>query len=518
MKPVEYRNDLYDVFAGPETPVSEKVDRALELGLEYLQLSIGFFTRIDGGVQEFVQVKGDHPKILPGESCPLEKAYCRRTIELESPLAIQNAATSPAISDSAVETFELGAYIGARVIVNDETVGTVCFADADTRDGEFSDPESYFVELFARLVGQALERQAYETELAVHAEEVNTKDEVYRAVIDSSFDLVFQIDADGRFTYLSSTLEDLLGYTPEEYVGEPFSTLLPDEETEAVAQGLYEAVMGGQTLEEQYFPLEDSTEEIILVDLRVTPLYSGDVPPDARTPADIVGVQGMARYAMDRKQRERLIRVLNRVLRHNLRNDMNVISGYAAVLQGELSGENATYASKIAETSDRLVTLSETARKLEENVDAPAELTGVDIVPVVIRAVNQIEERYPDVTVAIESPESAIAKAAPRLETAVWELVDNAAKHAGEHPSITVTVREEGESRVLIQIIDDGPGLPEQERAVLVSGEEKPLIHGSGLGLWLVHWIVESLDGQLTVENGEKKTIIEISLERAVEP
>lgn len=513
MKPVEYRNELYEVFASPGEPVSGKIDRGLEIGMNYLGLSIGFFTKIGGGIQEFVHVKGNHPEIMPGETCPLENAYCRRTIELESPLAVQDAVASPAISDSAIETFDLGAYIGARVIVDDETYGTICFADTDTRDAAFSDAESYFVELLAGLVGQALERQVYEEELAAQTKVVDNQEEVYRAVVDSSFDLVFQIDGDGHFTYFSSAVEELLGYTPDEYVGEPFTSLLPGQETEVLAQKLYEAVMGGQTIEEQYFPLEDHTGDIVLVDLRVTPLYSGDVPPDDRTPADIVGVQGMARDAMGRLRRERLIRVLNRVLRHNLRNDINIISGYAGMLQDRLSGENETYAMKIVETSERLVNLSETARKFEENLDDPVELTAVDIVPVVTRAANQIDKRYPDVSISLKTPGSAVAKSAPRLQTAIEELVDNAAKHTGKDPSIEITVRAERESRVSIRIRDNGPGLPEQERRVLLAGEETPLIHGSGLGLWLVHWIVESLDGQLTVTEGTEKTSIGIILE-----
>lgn len=161
------------------------------------------------------------------------------------------------------------------------------------------------------------------------------------------------------------------------------------------------------------------------------------------------------------------------------------------------------------------MTLSETARKLEENFEAPAELSAVDIVPVVTRAAQQIDDRYPDATIGIHTPDSAVAKSAPRLETAVWELVDNAAKHAGENPSLDVTVHEEDDSQVVIRVDDDGPGLPEQERAVLLSGEETPLIHGSGLGLWLVHWIVESLDGELTLREREEGTSIEISLKRA---
>jgi PAS domain S-box-containing protein len=513
MTPVEYRERLYAALGDSNQPVEARIDRALEIGVEYLGLPIGFCTRIEADVQEIVHATGTHDLIQPGETCPLEDAYCRRTVEIESPLAIQDADASSAISDSAVETFGLGAYIGARIVVQDETWGTICFAATETRDREFSDAEGYFVELAARLLGQVLEQQSYEREIQLREQEVNTKEEVYRAVVDASFDLVFQIGPDGRFTYVSETIEDLLGYTAEDYLGEPFVSLLPDQETVEIAEEVYEAVMQGETVEREYFPLEHETTERVLVDIRVTPLYSGEVPPEERTPADIVGVQGMARDARDRQRRQRIISILNRVLRHNLRNDMGVISGYANILQDRLTDENATYARKIGETSDRLITLSETARKFEENIDTPPELDTVDIVPTVREVASQIEERYSDATVTVTTPESAVANSAPRLEIALWELLDNAAKHSGEDPSIAISVQI-ADTQAVIRVADDGPGLPENERDVLVSGDETPLVHGSGLGLWLVYWIVESIGGMLTVHDSEGRTCIEIALER----
>lgn len=515
MEPVEYREQLHDIVADPDLSVETRIDRVLELGTEYLSLPIGFFTRIDAGTQEIVQSTGDHPLIQPGETCPLDRAYCRRTIEIESPLAIQDADGSSSISETAVETFELGSYIGARIIVRDGTYGTLCFADSETRGESFSKGERYFVELAARLVGYAIERNDYERELAAHETEINEKEEVYRAAVDASFDLVLQIDDDGRFTFVSPTIEDLLGYPVDDYIGEPFTGMLPDQETIDLAEEMYEAVMAGETVEQQYFPLQHRTEDIVLVDIRVTPLYAGDVPPEERTPEDIVGVQGMARDARERHRRERLISVLNRVLRHNLRNDMDVISGFADVLEERLTGEEATYARKISDTSQRLVTLSETARTLEQNLEEPPDVGEEDIVPDVTAAVEQIAERYPDASITITAPDVAVARTAPRLETAVSELLDNAAQHAGEAPSVEVAISV-GESRVTIHVRDDGAGLPEQEREVLESGDETPLAHGSGLGLWLVHWIVKSIDGTLTVRNSEQHCI-EISLRRGTE-
>ena len=514
MRSAEYRERVSTALSDPNEPVEARIADALRIGSEYLDLPIAFLTRIESDTQKIVQSTGDHDLIRPGETCPLDAAYCKRTVETESPLAIQHADGSSAVSETAIETFDLGAYIGARITVQDETYGTICFADTDPRPDPFSEAESYFVELTAKLVGQALEHRSYELEIDERRREINRKEEVYRAVCEASFDLIVQVDREGRFTFISSDCKALLGYAPEWYLSRPFTAMLPDQETVDAAEEIHEAVLSGETVVREFFPFEHATGEQVLGDIRVTPLYAEDAPPEDRTPDDIIGVQGMIRDARGRSRNRRMIRVLNRVLRHNVRNDLNVIKGYTELLRGQLDDTGARYADIIIQKSEQLTNLSNTARKLEKQVDTPPEITSVDIVPVAARLAAEVDEEYPDATVDVRTPESAMAESSPRLETALRELLDNAANHAGDAPSITLAVRAENET-VRVRVTDDGPGLPEQDRAVLLSGTETPLVHGSGLGLWLTHWIVESLHGTLRLDDGEEGTCIEIELRRS---
>jgi PAS domain S-box-containing protein len=449
--------------------------------------------------------------IQPGESCPLDEAYCRRTVELESPLAIQNANISTAVSDSAVQTFDLGAYIGAKVIVDGDTYGTACFADDDPRDNSFSDAEQFFVELVARLTGQALERRTYEQQLTQREERLNEQEEIYRAVIDSSFDSVFRTDTNGSFTYSSESVRDLLGYSPEELKGRSITVTHPDAQTTDWAWEKVTQVLGGETAEVRDFPLETKSGDIVYTDIRGVPIYDGNVPDSERTPDDIVGIQLMVRDASDRRQREGLISVINRVLRHNVRNEMTVIEGYAEMLADELDGDSADQATHIKAAANRLLNLSETAQQIEQNRDLSDELAPLDIVPVIERVTSECKMRYADGSITVATPETAVAETLPRVETALFELIDNAAKHGGDPASVDVEVGVT-DLRIVVRVSDNGPGLPNTERAVLDTGEETPLAHGQGLGLWLSYWIVTSVDGEIEVVEYEQGTTIEIRL------
>jgi PAS domain S-box-containing protein len=341
--------------------------------------------------------------------------------------------------------------------------------------------------------------------------ELDEQNELYDAIIAASFSFVFRIDIEGRFRFVTSSVEEFLGYAADEIEGEPISVVHPDEETTERAWERLEQVLDGESIEVFDFPLETKHGRTVFVDVRGVPVYGVEVPPGDRTPADITGVQLSVRDATERRRREGLISVTNRVLRHNVRNEMNVVSGYARMLREELDGDGSAKAKLIEDTADRLLEISEPARLIDENRDLSPELEPVDVVPIVDRLLAQLGTRYPDASVAASLPDEAVAATRPRVKTGLWELLDNAAKYGGDPASIDVEVTVTG-GDVVVTIADDGPGLPETERKVLREEKETPLAHGQGLGLWLAYWFITNLDGRLEVTEHEDGTTIEVRL------
>jgi PAS domain S-box-containing protein len=214
---------------------------------------------------------------------------------------------------------------------------------------------------------------------------------------------------------------------------------------------------------------------------------------------------GFQRDVTARKRRDRMLAVLNRVLRHNLRNDMTVIGGNAEVLAERTEGSTAELAESIAETAADLTELSAKARSLEASVSDPARLEPRDVTADVRAAVGSIRSSYPETTFTVEAPEGCRAVATERLRLAVRELAENAAEH-GDGGTVTVRV-EPGEESVTVAVDNDGPSLPTHERRVLETGRETPLEHGGGLGLWLVNWIVTGLGGTVTADTDDGTTV-----------
>jgi len=168
---------------------------------------------------------------------------------------------------------------------------------------------------------------------------------------------------------------------------------------------------------------------------------------------------------------------------------------------------------KALQKVDQLIELSEKARELENIVGEPSDRKETDLVTLIETVVERIDRRFPAATLTIEAPEEVAVSVLPSFERAIEELIENAAKHGSDAPEVTVTVRNVPNAFEIL-IADDGPGLSEPEQKVLRTGVETPLVHGTGLGLWLVYWIVTSHEGDIEATVREAGTTMHLSIPR----
>ncbi len=207
-----------------------------------------------------------------------------------------------------------------------------------------------------------------------------------------------------------------------------------------------------------------------------------------------------------REEERRAWRGLIRVLAHEASNSLGPIQSAADTLNRAL---NRTQNEKTVqgELSSGLALIERRARYLSEFIRRyadlarlpPPRLESTDLGELL----NRIATLETRVKVQAEGPSHIPVRADPaQLEQALINLVKNAADAALETGGSIELRWRSHESRLLVEILDEGHGLPESENLFVPFFTTKP--GGSGIGLVLARQIIEAHGGTLVLANREE--------------
>jgi len=300
-----------------------------------------------------------------------------------------------------------------------------------------------------------------------------------RAVTDDIATAVVITDRQGRIIDLNSAARETFGVDRAEVLAEPIGTLYEGDVEIHAGERAASLQVAGRRRE---------------FNVAVTPLQDAAGTGVGYTVA-FVDVTA-------ERQRKQRLGVLNRVLRHNLRNDLGVVMNYADVIEASGDTDVADYAQTIERKSRDLVELGEKARRATAALKGDRDRGEYDLATVLCRVAADVGAEYPSGTVTCGVPDRIrVETDRELLDLVVRSLVENGLEHGGE----TVTVVYAGADRnaARMTVSDDGPGIPDHELSVLNAGEESALEHRSGLGLWLVNWGTTALGGEVTFETPE---------------
>lgn len=228
---------------------------------------------------------------------------------------------------------------------------------------------------------------------------------------------------------------------------------------------------------------------------------------------DSVGCMLVLYDVTEERQRGQQLAVLNRVLRHNLRNETTVIMGYAETLEAAVDApERADQARTITAASKRLNAIAEKVRSFEDvqgRVRQPEPLVLDDLVADVVQTQTATHSEA-SITWTVEPAVSRLRTDPVALSLLLGNLVENAVLHSDStDPAVRITASEpaEANAEVRVEVRDSNDRIPEHEVETLRSGEETPLQHGQGIGLWISYWCTRKLRGELTFEYDEGNVV-----------
>lgn len=321
---------------------------------------------------------------------------------------------------------------------------------------------------------------------------------LYERAVESSSELLAAVDEDGAFLFANAAYREAFGLT-EPVEGSSLDDVVSPGEAERVAGNVERALAGESVAFEDRREMADGT--VHPFEVRYRPLRDRS--------GEIMGVVGALRDVSRRSERERQLQVMDRVLRHNLHNDMNVVTGYAEMIADRDDGDLAEYAETIRRTGEALLETVDKQRVVIDLLTESHSITRVSVDETVADLLAAMRERYPEATFEVDVEADSEAHALSHLSLALEELLENAITHGDDVPRVSVSVSN-GPDVVEVVIGDGGPGIPEPEWRVLTGDRDiDPLYHGSGMGLWMVNWIVTRSGGSLefVAEGGPGSTV-----------
>jgi PAS domain S-box-containing protein len=519
---------LYEVSADAELTFEEKSERLLEIGCEYLNLPFGFLTRIEAGVQRMVHTVGDHELLQPDESAPLEESYCRKTVESDDLVGMKDARTTLGEDDPAYEKFELGCYVGTKILVGDDLYGTFCFAAPTSRDRTFTTDEREVIKLLGQWTGYEVERQRFEERLrGLHRISqrlltVETSEEVAKTTLEMVSDL-FDLPVTAYWEYdLDTDVLRPLAETDEylRVVGEAPPFERGDAQVwESFDNGEvrnYEAVTehsGAYNPEtelrsEVHVPLG---EHGVIVSASTEPRAFDEIDVESLRLLEALLTEAMSAVKREeqlvergealQRQNDRLEEFAG-VVAHDLRNPLS-----AAVGSLEMARETneERFFEWVEESHDRMEELIGEMLDIARGARQATEPQLLGLGSIVEEAWSYLNAQ--EATLSIEDDLGVVHADETRLLQLFGNLFRNSVEHGGNDVTVTVGRLPEVDG---FYVADDGTGLTDAVRNDIQEFGQVISASGTGIGLASVTDIAEAHGWELSVPDVEDGARFEI--------
>ena len=330
----------------------------------------------------------------------------------------------------------------------------------------------------------------------------------YETFVENAGDGMYVFDTDGTIEYVNRRVVETTGVPREGWVGNTVDVftergLTNDEPVDAFREALASFV--ADDAERRRVEIESPEGVFAAIEVRLSAVREdGELESVVATVRD---VSERSRYEEQLERRTEQLEVLNRVVRHDIRNDMTVVLAWLEELEDHVDDAGRRSLQRVLRASEHVVELTDIAREHVEVVvgERDVDRRPVRLAEVLGEEVERRRESYPDATIDLETPLPETAVLADDMLSSVFRnLVNNAVQHNDtDTPVVTVTATE-AEDTVTVRVADNGPGIPDDQKEQIFGKGDRGLDSpGSGIGLYLVHTLVEGYGGSVHVTDND---------------
>ncbi|QAU14527.1 PAS domain S-box protein (plasmid) [Halorubrum sp. BOL3-1] len=328
----------------------------------------------------------------------------------------------------------------------------------------------------------------------------------FRRAVERTAHMVYITDRDGTIEYVNPAFEEITGFSKSEAVGQTPRIIKSGEYRDNYYDELWETILSGGQWKDEMIEMRADGREIVL-NQTISPLMN-----DAEQPKKFVAVADditqKKEYEQQLEEQRDNLKLLNEVLRHDIRNDMNVVYGHTDLLEEHVDESGQAHLDTVQKSAESVVKLTKTARDLTKTMlstEADIEPVRLDqhLNPVVENAREELDDAV--ITTEDQIPNSMVP-GNELLKAVFRNLVQNAVVHNdNDIPQVQISVTVADET-LTVAVADNGPGVPDNQKEQIFGKGEKGLDSpGTGIGLYLVRTLVDLYGGDVWVEDNDPR-------------
>jgi PAS domain S-box-containing protein len=335
----------------------------------------------------------------------------------------------------------------------------------------------------------------------------------FREAVENAGRMIYWMDSSGTVEYVNPALEAKTKCDASELVGERTFPLADKAQPDTLVDDMLNTLADEETWQAE-FTFRRNDGEGRTIDQTVKPVFND---------GEVERLVGVAGDVTEKKRRKQQLSVLQRILRHDLRNNLNVILLSVQLAMREATNDAVKQRLDGAEQTIReTLSLSRDVKRFEQAFKS-GEIDDriVDLVELTREQLATLRAEQTDVDLSVDLSGTARVVTNDLLERAIRNVLRNAVEHNdSDTPMVTVTLhRRPDPGEIELRIADNGPGIPDETVEILNAEQEDQIDHLSGFGLWAVHWVVTLSGGRLEFADNEPRgTVVKLVLPAAQAP
>ena len=360
-------------------------------------------------------------------------------------------------------------------------------------------------------VAVAIENSLLYQEQRARAEELELLKEFNESIVESINVGLLAADTEGHVTACNTSLEEMLGVTRGEAIGQRVEELFAEDFAETLGHVLGSAGWGLSEVRHIY-KLHTATREgrSLILNISVAPLKSADAAGHAGALVVLEDVTGRVRLEEQLQQREKLssIGLLAAGVAHEINTPLTGVSSYTQMLLGMLAEADPKHAllQKIRRQADRATGIVNNLLNFSRT-GGVTEFGEVDINRVLEDTLQLLETQLRHSRVEVVR---AYGEGLPRvfgnagqLQQVFTNLLLNARDAIPDGGDITLRTRSDEDEVLTVEVIDTGIGIAPENVARIYDPffTTKGVGRGTGLGLAVSYGIVQEHAGHISVES-----------------